>query len=450
MAAESFKFNQDSSWKFCQVFGDVAAIEDVKEEDLISSIEFNTTGDFLAAGDHGGRVVLFERVEKTPKSPSGTRHRHSAQYRFFTEFQSHEQEFDYLRSLEIDEKINQIRWCHPQAGAHFLLTTNDKTVKLWKVYERKSKQLASMSAAPRPAGTVQIPRLVGSKSVLSAAPKRVFNNAHAYHINSLSLSSDGVTFLSADDLRINMWSTERPETAFNVVDIRPPNLDNLVEVITAAECHPGEAATFAYGTSKGVIRLCDLRASALCDFGSKSFNESTAGQPPKSFYQEIASSISDLHFSKDGKYMFSRDFLTLKVWDVAMESRPLHTIPIHDSLKPHLPHLFEQDVIFDKFECAVSPSGSHVLTGSYNNNFHIYDRMGRGGICIEASRERATRKRGATKTPRLTKTRARGQGLIGNVDTARKILHMGWHPTEDIIAVATATNMFVYAGTRAQ
>ncbi|KAG9393377.1 Protein phosphatase 2A regulatory subunit PR55 [Carpediemonas membranifera] len=430
----------ETSWKFCQVFGDVAQIEDTKEEDIISSIEFSTEGDFLAAGDRAGRVVLFKRAKAVESS------RRVVQYRFYTEFQSHEPEFDYLRSLEIDEKINQIRWCHPQPGAQFLLTTNDKTVKLWKIYERKPKQVATMSTS-RAAGphAVQIPHMISSKSVISATPKRVFNNAHAYHINSLSLSSDGVTFLSADDLRINMWGTERPETAFNVIDIRPPNLDNLVEVITAAECHPGEAATFAYGTSKGVIRLCDLRASALCDFGSKSFNESTAGQPPKSFYQEIASSISDLHFSKDGKYMFARDFLTLKVWDVAMESRPLHTIPIHDSLKPHLPQLFEQDVIFDKFECAVSPSGSHVLTGSYNNNFHIYDRMGRGGICIEASRERATRKRG-TKTPRTVKGRTRAQGLIGNVDTDRKVLHLGWHPTEQIIAVATLTNLFIYAG----
>jgi serine/threonine-protein phosphatase 2A regulatory subunit B len=33
-----------------------------------------------------------------------------AEYRFYTEFQSHEAEFDYLKSLEIEEKINQIEW----------------------------------------------------------------------------------------------------------------------------------------------------------------------------------------------------------------------------------------------------------------------------------------------------------------------------------------------------
>lgn len=31
--------------------------------DVISAIEFNKTGDYLATGDRGGRVVLFERTD---------------------------------------------------------------------------------------------------------------------------------------------------------------------------------------------------------------------------------------------------------------------------------------------------------------------------------------------------------------------------------------------------
>jgi hypothetical protein len=42
-------------------------------------------------------------------------------------------QFDYLKSLEIEEKINKIRWCETANNALFLLSTNDKTVKLWKV-----------------------------------------------------------------------------------------------------------------------------------------------------------------------------------------------------------------------------------------------------------------------------------------------------------------------------
>lgn len=46
------------------------------------------------------------------------------EYKFYTEFQSHEPEFDYLKSLEIEEKINRIKWCKRQNSAHFLLSTN--------------------------------------------------------------------------------------------------------------------------------------------------------------------------------------------------------------------------------------------------------------------------------------------------------------------------------------
>ena len=53
-----------------------------------------------------------------------------------TEFQSHEPEFDYLKSLEIEEKINKVRWCRSSSNTRMLLSTNDKTVKLWKVRPR--------------------------------------------------------------------------------------------------------------------------------------------------------------------------------------------------------------------------------------------------------------------------------------------------------------------------
>lgn len=45
-------------------------------------------------------------------------------------------QFDYLKSLEIEEKINKIRWCQTANGALFLLSTNDKTIKFWKVRKK--------------------------------------------------------------------------------------------------------------------------------------------------------------------------------------------------------------------------------------------------------------------------------------------------------------------------
>lgn len=63
-----------------------------------------------------------------------------------TEFQSHEAEFDYLKSFEIEEKINQIRWLPPMTpNTHLMLTTNDKTIKMWKVSEKYEKKYTNMN-----------------------------------------------------------------------------------------------------------------------------------------------------------------------------------------------------------------------------------------------------------------------------------------------------------------
>lgn len=55
----------------------------------------------------------------------------------------------------------------------------------------------------------------------------------------------------------------------DIVDIKPANMEDLTEVITAAEFHPHHCHLFVYSSSKGTLRLCDMRASALCDKHTK-------------------------------------------------------------------------------------------------------------------------------------------------------------------------------------
>lgn len=56
----------------------------------------------------------------------------------------------------------------------------------------------------------------------------------------------------------------------------------------------------------------------------------------RSFFSEIIASISDIKFSPDGRYIIARDFLTLKIWDVNMDSRPVQTINVRYFFFPHL------------------------------------------------------------------------------------------------------------------
>ncbi|KAJ6812826.1 serine/threonine protein phosphatase 2A 55 kDa regulatory subunit B beta isoform-like isoform X1 [Iris pallida] len=407
-------------WKFSQVFGERTAGEEVQEVDIISAIEFDKSGDHLATGDRGGRVVLFERTDVRDHGSRRDLERldypvsRHPEFRYKTEFQSHEPEFDYLKSLEIEEKINKIRWCQTANGALFLLSTNDKTIKYWKVLEKKVKRVSEVNVEPSqgagnctiaspstsspgvylpnggssekpynslsnnlsfpPGGfpSLRLPVVVASQETsLLARCRRIYAHAHDYHINSISNNSDGETFISADDLRINLWNLEISNQSFNIVDVKPANMEDLTEVITSAEFHPTHCNTLAYSSSKGSIRLIDLRQSALCDNHSKLFEEHEA-PGSRSFFTEIIASISDIKFGKDGRHILSRDYMTLKLWDINMDSGPVATFQVHEYLRPKLCDLYENDSIFDKFECCLSGDGLRVATGSYSNLFRVF------------------------------------------------------------------------------
>lgn len=74
---------------------------------------------------------------------------------------------------------------------------------------------------------------------------------------------------SFSNIQIFPHLTDLYKQITDIVDIKPANMEELTEVITAAEFHPHHCNVFVYSSSKGTIRLCDMRSSALCDRHSK-------------------------------------------------------------------------------------------------------------------------------------------------------------------------------------
>ena len=68
---------------------------------------------------------------------------------------------------------------------------------------------------------LRIPKKIDDDISIEAAPRRIFSNAHTYHINSISVNSDDCTFLSADDLRINVWHIETTGQSFSILTYIP-------------------------------------------------------------------------------------------------------------------------------------------------------------------------------------------------------------------------------------
>ncbi len=494
--------------------------DEVNEADVISTVEFNEDGELLATGDKGGRIVIFQRDQPSKSQQQQNYNTNNTnllrtEYNVYSTFQSHEAEFDYLKSLEIEEKINKIKWLKRKNDAHFLLSTNDKTIKLWKIRERNKRAVFPSNDSLTMNGShvsirddmngfvrsVNIPVVKYMDRIeVEAIPKRIFSNAHTYHINSISLNSDQETFMSADDLRINLWHIEITNQSFNIVDIKPANMEELTEVITAAEFHPIECNLFVYSSSKGIIRLCDMRQSALCDTQAKSNNsiflkrkvnekncliksifafsglvfEEREDPTTKNFFSEIISSISDVKFSHSGRYLCTRDYLHVKIWDLNMENRPVETYSVHDYLRNKLCILYENDCIFDKFECNWSSNDDCILSGSYNNFFKSFNRNTKQEVMFECSREQtkprqqlrpkrvinsglngnstSTNTSNGISSPSLKRTNLlngkngtfKDEVNVDNLDFTKKILHTSWHPKDNIIAIAATNNLYIY------
>ena len=118
-----------------------------------------------------------------------------------------------------------------------LLSTNDRIIKLWNVKYRETKEVfrgcevvwdaASFGQDYKINHQLLLPELEIVREGYEGALRKEFKNCHHYNINSLSVSADGETFMSADDLRVNMWHLDNDILAYNVVDLKPTVLEDL-------------------------------------------------------------------------------------------------------------------------------------------------------------------------------------------------------------------------------
>ena len=104
-----------------------------------------------------------------------------------------------------------------------LIPLADKTIKLWKVFEKSLRVVSESNhfdgqrpvATPSNPSHLRLPRMTQQDNIIAAVPRKVYSNAHAYHIHSISVNSDQETYISADDLRINLWNLNTSDQSFS-------------------------------------------------------------------------------------------------------------------------------------------------------------------------------------------------------------------------------------------
>lgn len=130
---------------------------------------------------------------------------------------------------------------------------------------------------------------------------------------------------------------------------------------------------------------------------------------------------------------------------MAVQLLPFFLLQVHEYLRAKLCSLYENDCIFDKFECCWNGKDTSIMTGSYNNFFRVFDRNSKKDVTLEASRDIIKPK--TVLKPRKVCTggkRKKDEISVDCLDFNKKILHTAWHPLENIIAVAATNNLFIF------
>jgi len=409
-------------------------LSDSDPNDHIASLAFSQNGDHIAVGDRGGRVWIYstpkgrafvkpmphyERVEENLDAET----RDSRTYDFYGQFQSHEPGFDSLKSLDIEERINDIVWCPRTNNSLRILTTNDKTIKLWDILEKPDYNPSASAVELYEDQGLQIPKMVHTETITAAVLRRMYDKMHTYHIHSISTSTDNELFLSCDDLRMNLWHVDSPAACYPLIDLKPEDMNDLTEVITCAQYHPTHCSLLSYSSSNGYTYIVDLRTKAKDVPPCKVFGQRIE-ESQKSFFSEILVSVADMDFSKDDAKLFTRDYLSIRVWDMRMEKEPFKIIPLQTQLDSRLCELYENDCIFDKFQLRVS--GDYCVTGSYGNTFKIVNW-----------------KEETVRTTSLNEY-AKTEDNMTEDDFRDKSLFAAWHADGDCFAVTANAGLYIY------
>lgn len=207
--------------------------------------------------------------------------------------------------------------------------------------------------------------------------------------------------------------------------MKPENMDDLTEIITCSDLNPKNCNDLAFSSSRGIVRIGDMRDSAICERYYKVLED--PHPEVTGYFQELVSSIGHIKFSPCGRFIGARDYLTTKIWDLRSEKEPLKVLRFHQHLHSKLYDMYENECIYDKFEFCWSPDSSQILTGSYNNVFYVCDAFGN----------------------KIDKVRATKPGESSEIyddinDPTQKILKSTWNPKMNSIVLGAKDFGYIY------
>lgn len=244
--------------------------------------------------------------------------------------------FDCLESEDIKERINAMAVLEDGGVSSTLYGANERSIKLIQI--RNDASTKSLCAGEY-------------SSNFRITEKKYCQNIHSYILNSISINSSKEYLISADYLKINLWSPHHMDCFYNLVDIKSQLTGGAVFVINSCKFSPFSDTSFGYSTSNGFLKINDMSQAPKSEEVISFKNENT----------ESIKSISDFSFL-DQNMLISRSMNNLSVFDMR---NPKSTVFSKDLIKnpSELNELNTGEAIYDKFK--ISTFNDTAYTGSY-------------------------------------------------------------------------------------
>ena len=266
-------------WRFNQFLGERLTYEEIRNDPenetfLVTDIKFTPDGSHVIVSDKGGRVITFKKSDTKGKSPK---------LEYFFEYVAQEKDFDVHKSIEYSEEVKAVSVVPSNSFENKLdiITAGFRTIRIDRIYKDSVKTFNSV-----PSSQVSIPKVSEVKNEIKSKTKRLFKCTHSNEINSLCVNKENVNnFISEDEFKVFLWDINFDgREIYAPIDIESDSELDTVEKITKATYTNYDPHVFLYGTNRGNIKLCDLRA------GSESHSFATNFSDERS---DIANSIAN-------------------------------------------------------------------------------------------------------------------------------------------------------------
>ena len=379
-----------------KVFGEKDLNSPVNPDDMISALQFNPSGNFLASGDASGRIVIF-------------RYNTKESIEFATQVHAHKSEFDYLRSKLSEPRICAIRWIPKNTLNPLFLTTNMHETKLWRLQQTPNPKWAEFNADV-PLDQLVLPQLTSYEVKYEAVQVQKYFDIETEFIVSIEALYDQTSFMMVDVGCVKLWDIERDVPAVTSFVLVSSNYE-----LTASAVTPEFPYSILLSDDVGIVRLIDMRQQSSNLTPSAEID--TSKHIDRNIFIDGTEVISSLNFLNDSFHFVSRNFGQLMVYDLRNPVKPEITTDIQ-SYPGRMEQIVDEGYTRDVFGTTVLKTGE-IATGRYGNQYIVWDWKNN------------------TSTYQIA-----GPQAIENIDFMKKIGGLVAHPRENVLAVASSSSLY--------